>query len=75
MAEYTYRATVVTTHDYGDGAGSSGKVATATLAVLPDGSHWQDRPATISTRVPLGTRPGDEWRVVIELKPAKKGNP
>lgn len=73
MAEYGYRAIEVTTRDYGDplkrehdGTPIAGPVAIATLAIIPDGSHWQDRPQTITTRVPLGTRPGGLWRVVIE---------
>lgn len=67
MAEYKYRTTTVTTYDYG-----VYEVTVATLAVVPDGSHWRDRPATISVRVPPGTRPGGEWRVVIEPKAALK---
>lgn len=64
MAEYRYRCTVVTTEDYGDSP-HAGQTAIATLAVISDGSHWQDRPATIKLRVPCGTRPGGTWLVTI----------
>lgn len=65
MAEYRYRCTMVTVKDYGDGP-CAGVNASATLTILPDGSHWSERPATIEIGVPVGTRPGAVYRVVIE---------
>lgn len=65
MPEYRYRCVKVTTTDYGSGP-SAGKVSVASLAVIPDGSHWQSKPATIDILVPIETRPGSIYRVVIE---------
>lgn len=65
MAEYKYRCVEVVTYDYGDGPAAGG-FAEAVLSVLPDGSFWRDRPATLKIGVPLGTRPGTVYRVVIE---------
>jgi hypothetical protein len=59
---HQYRVTHVVTTDYGDGP-ATGTHALAHLAIIPDGSHWQDRPQTLTQRVPIGTQPG----AVIEV--------
>ena len=65
MPEYRYSCVCVTTEDYGDGP-YAGPEAIATLSVLPDGSHWRERPVSLKIAVPVGTRPGGIYRVVIE---------
>lgn len=65
MTTYRYRCREVTTHDYGDGP-AAGVVSIAQLSIIPDGSHWQDRPQTLSIRVPAGTRPGGVWSITIQ---------
>lgn len=67
MTTYRYRCTKVVTTDYGDGP-AAGQDALASLVVIADGSHWQDRPAGFTKRVPLGTRPGTIFRVTIEAE-------
>lgn len=52
-----YRLTHVVTTDYGDGPGA-GITTIGHFAAMPNGSHWQDRPAMLVLRVPRGTRPG-----------------
>lgn len=64
---YRYRITEVRTHDYGDGP-AAGVVCIAHAAIIPDGSHWQDRPATISFRVQPGTRPGGIIEMSLQQK-------
>lgn len=65
MSTYRYRATSVTTVDYGDGP-AAGKATTAHLAIIPDGSRWDSRPQAFTIAVPEGTRPGGIFRVTIE---------
>lgn len=62
---YRYRLTSVTTVDYGDSP-CAGKTVHGELAVIPDGSRWDDRPVVIRIALPEGTRPGAIYRVTIE---------
>lgn len=65
MAEYRYKCTKVVTTCY-EGLATISKASIATLSVIPDGSHWQDRPPVLEIAVPDGTSPGATYRVVIE---------
>jgi hypothetical protein len=65
MSCYRYRLTEVVTRDFGD-TPAAGKMVSGVLSVIPDGTPWHNRPATISIGVPEGTRPGGLYRVVIE---------
>ena len=65
MAQYRYRMSSVRMDDYGD-TSAAGQQWVGRLAVIPDGSHWQDRPATIDITVEPGTRPGAVFVITIE---------
>jgi hypothetical protein len=62
-----YRCTIVTTRDYGDSP-AAGKTTTATLARIPDGTHWQALPMTFEIAVPEGTRPGGIYEMTLKVK-------
>ena len=62
-----YRCTIITTRDYGDSP-AAGKTTMATLAKIPDGTHWQALPTTFEIAVPEGTRPGAIYKLTLELK-------
>jgi hypothetical protein len=61
---FRYRMTRVVTTDYGDGP-AAGQRAIGHLARIPDGTAWDDFPQTIAIGVPLGTRPGQVFRITI----------
>jgi len=62
-----YRCTIVTTRDYGDSP-AAGKTTTATLAKIPDGTHWQAYPRIIEITVAEGTRPGAIYNLTLEVE-------
>jgi hypothetical protein len=71
--KYRYRLVEVITHDYGDGP-AAGVYAEGLLSIVPDGSFWRDRPATLRVGVEVGRRPGAEFEVLVrEVGEASNG--
>jgi hypothetical protein len=61
------RLVAVVTEDFGDSPGA-GREAAGRLALVPNGTSWR-MTGQLTIPVPVGTRPGAKFRVLIEELP------